>query len=78
MEENKIFETSDIALAAYLLMKERKILKLTDNNGNGKYSFIFDNNNNRVEELKINYANSESRRFDGSMRIIKMMIKSKG
>ena len=70
-------ETTDLGFAAYLLMNDMKIVKLESNNYGGKYNFKFEDNNSKFDELQMNYMNSESRKFDGSMRIIKMMIKTK-
>lgn len=69
-------ETSDLSVAAYLLMRKQKILEVSPINAVGKFKFIFKDDGD-FENLTIEYANSESREYDSSMRIIKMMMKSK-
>lgn len=67
------FITSDIGLAAYLLMKGATIVSIK----NGRpFKFEFDNKNNVCNNLSIEFLNSESSKFDDAMKKIKTILKN--
>jgi len=70
------YTTSDIALAAYLKLKGSR---LVDCGKDGqKFSFIFDDPNNICEDLALEFANSDCRRYDDEMRSLKKVLYNKG
>jgi hypothetical protein len=69
----KNFTTTDLALAAYLLMNGAKILSVQNSR---PYQFVFENNDNKCNDLSIDFLNSESSKFDDSMKKIKTILKN--
>ena len=69
----KTFETSDIAIAAYVMMRG---LKLTSaiRTQTGRFKFIFEDNSNRGPVLAVEYVNSESAKFDAHMKNLKNVL----
>lgn len=68
------YTTSDIALAAYFKLKG---LKLIDCSRQDKFFFKFEDPNGKAEELALEFANSECRRYDDEMRSLKKIIYNK-
>lgn len=67
------FVTNDIGLAAYLLMKGVSIIRVK----NGRpFEFEFENKDNICNRLSIEFLNSESSRFDDSIKKIKLILKN--
>lgn len=93
MEEVKekkvtIFDTPELGLAAFLHMNKVEIVsvnkaEMKDKNGKKfgtRYAFWFNNNDGRCAELELKWANEpigNLREYDSSVRLLKMMIKSK-
>ena len=72
MKENQnLFITSDIGLAAFLLMKGIKIISAKNTR---PFSFEFDNYNNVCNQLSLEFLNSEASRFDDAMKKIKTIM----
>ena len=69
----KIFITNDIGLAAFLLMKG-VVIKSVENKRPFVFSFI--NDDNICEKLSIEFLNSESSRYDDSIKKIKLILKN--
>ena len=67
------FRTSDIAIAAYLMMKGMKLIDARRLN-NGRFHFEFDDPNNEGNKLAIEYVNSESAKFDSHIKNLKNII----
>ena len=67
------FKTSDIAIAAYLMMKGMKLIDARRLN-NGRFHFEFDDPNNEGNKLAIEYVNSESAKFDSHIKNLKNII----
>lgn len=67
------FQTSDIAIAAYLMMKG---LKLSDalTQKSGRFMFKFEDPNNQAFGYSIEYANSESAKFDAHIKNLKSIL----
>ena len=57
----KIYITSDIAIAAFLMMKGMKLLSATRER-NGRFRFEFDNSKNQADKIAVEFVNSESAR----------------
>jgi hypothetical protein len=67
------FKTSDIAIAAYLMMKGMKLIDARRLN-NGRFHFEFDDPNNEGNKFAIEYVNSESAKFDSHIKNLKNII----
>ncbi len=69
----KTFVTNDIGLAAFLLMKG-VVIKSVENKR--PFVFSFRNEGNICEKLSIEFLNSESSRYDDSIKKIKLILKN--
>jgi len=66
------YKTSDLSLAAFLMMKG---LVLMDANKNGpRFEFIFDDADGKSNTLAIEYINSDFSKFDNSVRTLKKLL----
>lgn len=72
MDNMKIYETSDIAMSAYMVMRGLNLLSATKS-GN-KFRFAFDNPNGIAEILEREYLASDFPRYDASLRQIKRRL----
>ena len=72
MKEMKTYETSDIAVTAYLVMRGLTLL-VAQKIGN-KFRFIFDDANALAEVYEREYLSSDFPRYDASMRQIKRRL----
>ena len=75
MNNNKVFQTSDLALAAYMVTKGLKLLKAS-RKPNGRYHFEIEDLNDESEKYKLEFINSEFYRFDNNLKTLKKMIYS--
>lgn len=66
------FTTSDIALAAYLLMKGLPIISAAK--VRNKFAFTFDDKNSLAKSLSQEYITTEHPQYDAAMRQIKRML----
>jgi len=69
----KTFETSDIGVAAYVMMKGLK-LKSAARDSRGRFKFIFADPNNLGYALSVDFVNSESAKFDAHMKNLKNIL----
>ena len=69
----KEFSTSDLSLAAFLLMKG---LKLSDAKKimSGKFNFLFHDPDDKAKKLALDFVNSEFCEFDNQVRNLKKLI----
>jgi hypothetical protein len=67
------FDTSDLALAAYLHMMGVPLVKASSAHS-GKFQFIFDDADSQCETLSYAFINSECAKFDNHVRMLKKMI----
>ena len=74
--EGNTFTTSDLPLAAYLVIKGLQIQKAKKVAG-GKFEFIIDDSDGVAESLAIEYINSEFCKFDNTIRSIKKILYTK-
>ena len=68
-----IYITSDIALAAFLMMKGMKLLSATRER-NGRCRFEFDNTKNLADSYAVEFVNSESAKFDAHVKNLKNIL----
>tara|TARA_E500000331_G_C17265911_1_gene717135 strand:+ start:1974 stop:2195 length:222 start_codon:yes stop_codon:yes gene_type:complete len=72
----KQYQTSDLSLAAYLLLKGVKLLKAEKENS-GKFIFLFDDPDSKCKKLSLDFLNSELSEYDNHVRNLKKIIYSK-
>ena len=72
MNMNK-FETSDIGVAAYIMMKGLKLLNASRDQ-RGRFRFVFDDPKNLGQQLSVDFVNSESAKFDAHIKNLKNII----
>tara|TARA_B100000579_G_scaffold412467_1_gene404238 strand:+ start:1126 stop:1353 length:228 start_codon:yes stop_codon:yes gene_type:complete len=73
MSENKTFKTSDLALAAYMITKGLPLVK-AKRLDSGKYFFEIGDPEDRADEYKLEFINSEYYRFDSNLKMLKKMM----
>ena len=69
----KNFETSDIGIAAYVMMRGLKLIKASRNQS-GRFIFVFQDQNNLGKSYAVDYVNSESAKFDANMKNLKNIL----
>lgn len=74
--DNKTFTTSDLPLAAYLVIKGLSLISAKKING-GKFEFILEDPDDLAERLSIEYINSDFCKFDNQIRSIKKLLYTK-
>ncbi len=67
------YVTSDIAIAAYLMMKGMKLID-AKRERNGRFHFEFDDPSSKGSNFAIEYVNSESAKFDSHIKNLKNII----
>ena len=70
--QEKTYTTSDLSLAAYLLMKGltlKSAQKVV-----GKFEFIFFDPENKADSLSLTFIGSEFARYDGYIRTLRGML----
>lgn len=73
MGEIREFSTTDLALAGYLKMRGLRLVRV-DRTDPRRAVFTFDDSIDVAEQLVLEFANSESRRFDAEVRALKKVI----
>lgn len=73
---DKNFETSDLPLTAFLIMKGLKLIT-AKKVGNGKFLFIISDPDGIADNLSLEYVNSDFCKFDNHIRSIKKLIYTK-
>ena len=68
-----MFETSDIALASYLMMKNIKLVSAGKESG-GRFRFVFEDSKNECNTHSIDYVHSDFSKFDNYMRNLKNIL----
>ena len=63
--ENKInvYETDNLSLAPYLLMKDLKFKGIKKDNKSGNFVFIFEDDKMQGSDLAINFLKSDERKY---------------
>ena len=67
------FTTSDIAHAAYLMLKGLKLLSATREIG-GKFKFEFDDAKGNAKDLVMEYVTSDFSSFDNHLKNLKKLL----
>lgn len=67
------FQTSDIGIAAYVMMKGLK-LQSAAKGSSGRFNFIFDDPDGLGQTYAVDYVNSESAMFDAHMKNLKNIL----
>ena len=70
---NKIYVTSDIAIAAFLMMKGMKLISASRER-NGRFRFEFDDTKQQADNYAVEFANSEAAKFDAHVKNLKNLI----
>lgn len=76
-EGNGKYKTSDLSVAAYMHMRGLHIdsAKRGERSGRGaSFKFVLDDPEGKVQELLIEFTNSESSRYDQSLRTVKRLV----
>jgi len=73
MNNMKKFETSDIGIAAYVMMKGLRLADASRGAG-GRFKFVFDDPNGLGSKYAVDYVNSESAKFDANMKNLKNIL----
>jgi len=73
MSNSSTFETSDIAIASYLMIRDLKLLSATKSPG-GRFKFIFEDPNNEGGLLSVDFVNSEAALFDAHIKNLKNIL----
>ena len=67
------FKTSDIGIAAFIMMKGL-ILQSATRTSSGRFMFSFEDKNNVGKDYAVDYVNSESAKFDANMKNLKNIL----
>jgi len=65
------YETADLGLAAFLLIKGRTMLSA--GRRGSRYSFVF-SGKDECQKLAVDYVNSEFSRFDAALKNLKNLV----
>ena len=74
-KEEKVYITSDLALAAYMITKGMPLLK-AKRLDSGRYHFEIADPNDCADKCKMEFINSEFYRFDNNLKMLKKMMYS--
>ena len=69
----KTFETSDIGIAAYVMMRGLRLQNASRGPG-GRFNFTFIDPNREGPKFAVDYVNSESAMFDANMKNLKNIL----
>jgi hypothetical protein len=67
------YTTSDIGIAAYVMMRGLKLISASRGKS-GRFEFLFEDPLNQGLVLSVEYANSESAKFDAHMKNLKNIL----
>jgi hypothetical protein len=73
MNMTKTFETSDIGIAAYVMMRGLK-LKTAARSHSGRFNFIFEDPSDLGRMYSVDFVNSESAKFDAHVKNLKNIL----
>ena len=68
-----MYETSDIAIAAYLMMRGLKLVS-AGREKSGRFKFVFDDPNSESAKFCVEFVNSESALFDAHVKNLKNIL----
>ena len=72
-EEIGKYKTSDIGIAAYVMMKGLQLVE-AKRSSTGRFSFIFNDPTGLASVFAVDYLNSESARFDANIKNLKNIL----
>ena len=67
------YKTSDIGIAAFIMMKGLKLIE-AKRGPSGRFSFVFEDPDNKARQYAVDYLNSESAKFDANMKNLKNIL----
>jgi hypothetical protein len=70
------YETSDLALAAYLTLKGLKLIS-AKRLESGRFEFILDDSNRTADSLSLEFFGSDFCEYDNKIRSLKKILYSK-
>jgi len=70
--QNNIYETSDLGIAAFLIIRGKRLIHAERRPG--RYSFTF-LDKGECQKLAVEYINTEFSRFDAALKNLKSIIK---
>jgi hypothetical protein len=70
--QNDLYETSDLGIAAYFIVKGQQLVSAEKRPG--RYSFTF-LGKDECQKLAVAYVNTEFSRFDATLKNLKSLIK---
>jgi hypothetical protein len=73
MSDKKLYTTSDLPLAAYLVIKGLSLVK-AKKASSGKFEFVLEDPDEKADALSIEYINSDFCKFDNQIRSIKKLL----
>ena len=72
---SKIYETSDIGLASYLMLKGIKLISAS--RGPGGYQIKFDDSQSACSAHTVDYVNSDFLRYDTYSKNLRILLKTR-
>tara|TARA_R110000868_G_scaffold131612_1_gene341706 strand:+ start:574 stop:795 length:222 start_codon:yes stop_codon:yes gene_type:complete len=69
----KTYKTSDIGIAAFIMMKGLKLLE-AKRGSTGRFYFVFEDQDDIANNCAVDYLNSESAKFDANMKNLKNIL----
>ena len=73
MNNMNTFETSDIGVAAYIMMKGLKLISAS-RDSRGRFKFVFDDPASIGNKLAVDFVNSEAAKFDAHIKNLKNIL----
>ena len=73
MELRMKYQTSDLSIAAFLMMKGLKLVS-ADRESSGRFIFVFDDPNNDGVKYAIEFAGSDCAVYDNHVRNLKKIL----
>ena len=73
--KSKIYETSDIGLASYLMLKGVKLVSAS--RGPGGYQIKFDDSSDSCNSHAVDYVNSDFLRYDTYSKNLRILLKTR-
>ena len=73
MSNTNTYETSDIAVAAFIMMRGLK-LKSANRDQRGRFKFIFYDPDNNGHKHAVDFVNSEAAMFDAHIKNLKNIL----
>ena len=75
MNNNKKYITNDLSIAAYLLMRGKKLMS-TGRDPRGTYIFEFDDHDDTAKSISLDFLSSECSIYDGYLRLLRGILKN--